>query len=133
MSIMKEKALSLALGLSRDIMKELRSSYNEGIDWYKVESRKPQHLWEIEWTEEGIDKLKANIGFEEPEDIQIPEQKRGTVYAKYKNPKVLGVMIDGENFNALCKDSGKFHIGMPVDLRWDGARWCVLRHPRFNG
>jgi hypothetical protein len=22
---------------------------------------------------------------------------------------------------------------MPVDVRWDGARWTVVRHPRFNG
>ena len=130
---MKEKALSQALGLTRDIIKELRSSYIETIDWHRVESRKPQHLWEIEWTHEGIQKLKENIGFKEPEVIHPPEQKRGTVYAKFKNPKVIGALIDGKNYNVLCKDSSKFHIGMPVDVRWDGNRWCVVRHPRFNG
>lgn len=130
---MKEKPLALALGLSRDILKELRSSYEEGVDWIRIESRKPQHLWEVGWTGIGIDKLKANIGFKELEKLQAPDKKRGTVHNKYKNPKVIGVLIDGKDFNVLCRDSSKFHIGMPVDVRWDGSRWCVVRHPRFNG
>jgi hypothetical protein len=130
---MREKQLSIALGLGRDILKEFRASYEEGTDWFKVESRKPQHLWEVEWTDAGIAKVKENIGFKEPDIINPPEKKRGTVYAKFKNPKVIGALIDGKNYNVLCKDSTKFHIGMPVDVRWDGARWCVVRHPRFNG
>jgi hypothetical protein len=130
---MREKQLSIALGLSRDILKEFRDSYEEGADWYKVESRKPQHLWEVEWTDAGVAKVKENIGFKEPEEISPPEKKRGTVYAKFKNPKVIGVLIDGKQFNVLCKESTKFGLGMPVDVRWDGSRWCVVRHPRFNG
>jgi hypothetical protein len=130
---MREKQLSIALGLARDILKEFRSSYEEGVDWFKVESRKPQHMWEVEWTDAGIARLKDNIGFKEPEKINPPEKKRGTVYAKFKNPKVIGVLIDGKQFNVLCKESTKFGLGMPVDVRWDGNRWCVVRHPRFNG
>ena len=130
---MKEKSLSIAIGLSRDILKELRSSYSEGVDWNRLESRRPKHLWEVEWTDVGIDKLKANIGFKEAEHLVMPEKKRGTVNRKYKNPKVIGAVIDGKEHNVLCKDSSKFNIGMYVDVRWDGARWCVIRHPRFNG
>ena len=58
---MKEKALSLALGLSRDLLKELRSSYEEGLHWSRIESRKPQTLWEVEWTDAGVAKVKENI------------------------------------------------------------------------
>jgi hypothetical protein len=130
---MKEKQLSIALGLTRDILKEFRESYIEGVDWKKVESRKPQHLWEVEWSDEGIAKLKDNIGFKETEKITAPEVKRAIVFNKFKNPKVMGVTIDGVFHNVLCKDSSKFHKGMPVDVRWDGNRWCVVRHPRFNG
>jgi hypothetical protein len=130
---MREKQLSIALGLARDILKEFRSSYEEGVDWTRIESRKPQHMWEVEWTEAGIARLKENIGFKEPENINPPEKKRGIVFNKFKNPKVMGVTIDGVFHNVLCKDSSKFHKGMPVDVRWDGNRWCVVRHPRFNG
>jgi hypothetical protein len=42
-------------------------------------------------------------------------------------------MIDGKQNTVLCKESFKFGIGMPVDVRWDGARWVVVRHPRFIG
>jgi hypothetical protein len=130
---MKEKALSLALGLSRDLLKELRSSYEEGLHWKRMESRKPAHLWEVEWTDIGVSLLRENLGIKPEEKVESPEKKRGTVYCKYRNPRIIGVMIDGKEHNVLCKESVKFGIGMPVDVRWDGARWVVVRHPRFNG
>lgn len=130
---MKEKALSLALGLSRDLLKELRSSYEEGLHWSRIESRKPQTLWEVEWTDIGVSLLRENLGIKPEEVIASPAQKRGTVFCKYKNPRVIGIMIDGKQETALCRESLKFGIGMPVDVRWDGARWVVVRHPRFNG
>jgi hypothetical protein len=130
---MKEKALSLALGLSRDLLKELRSSYEEGLHWKRIESRKPSHLWEVEWAEIGISLLRENLGIKEEEVVTPPAQKRGTVYAKFRNPRIIGVLIEGKEHNVLCKESSKFGIGMPVDVRWDGARWVVVRHPRFIG
>ena len=130
---MKEKALSLALGLSRDLIKELRTSYEEGLHWKRVESRKPAHLWEIEWSEAGVALLRENLGIKPEEVVASPDVKRGTVYCKFKNPRVIGVLIDGKQNSVLCKESVKFGIGMPVDVRWDGARWVVVRHPRFIG
>ena len=130
---MKEKALSLALGLSRDLLKELRSSYEEGLHWSRIESRKPQTLWEVEWTDIGVSLLRENLGIKQEEQVASPEKKRGTVFCKYKNPRVIGVMIEGKQHPVLCRESVKFGIGMPVDVRWDGARWVVVRHPRFNG
>ena len=133
MSIMKEKELSIALGLSRDLIKELRSSYTNGLHWEKVPSRKPETLWEVRWTDEGVALLRENLGIKLEEKISPPEKKRGTVYCKFRNPRVIGVLIDGSQHNVLCRESLKFGIGMPVDVRWDGARWVVVRHPRFNG
>jgi hypothetical protein len=130
---MKEKALSLALGLSRDLLKELRTSYEEGVHWSRKESRKPQTLWEVEWSDIGVALLRENLGIAKEETIASPERKRGTVYCKYRNPRIIGVMIEGQQHSVLCRESVKFGIGMPVDVRWDGARWVVVRHPRFNG
>ena len=130
---MKEKALSLALGLSRDLLKELRTSYEEGLHWSRTESRKPAHLWEVEWSELGVSLLRENLGIAKEEFVVSPDTKRGTVFCKFKNPRVLGVIIEGKQHNVLCRESLKFGIGMPVDVRWDGARWVVVRHPRFNG
>lgn len=130
---MKEKALSLAFGLSRDLLKELRLSYEEGLHWSRIESRKPSVLWEVEWTETGVALLRENLGIAKEEQIASPDTKRGTVYCKFKNPRVIGAMIDGKQESVLCRDSSKFGIGMLVDARWDGARWVVVRHPRFVG
>ena len=130
---MKEKALSLALGLSRDLFKELRTSYIEGLHWSRIESRKPPILWEVEWSDIGVSLLRENLGIKPDEVVASPEKKRGTVYCKYKNPRIIGIMIEGKQETALCRESVKFGIGMPVDVRWDGARWVVVRHPRFNG
>lgn len=130
---MKEKDLCIAVGLSREMIKEIRDSYDKDLHWKKIESKKPEQLWEIEWTASGIELLKKNIGFKEPDVISKPEVKEGVVHTKYKNTRVLGVTIDGENQIVLCRDSNKFIINMPVSVRWDGARWCIVRHPRFYG
>lgn len=130
---MKEKELCLATGLSRDLIKELRSSYEQGVCWVRIPSRKPQHLWEIEWTEQGIAELKKNFKFKEEEKIVPPEHKSGTVNHKFINKKIIGVLIDGKEHNVVCRDSSKFGIGMPVEVKWDISRWVVARHPRFVG
>jgi hypothetical protein len=130
---MKEKDLSIAIGLSRDMLKEIREAYEQGKHWVKIESRKPEQLWEVEWTEEGIKELKKNIGFQEPEVVSKPENKTGKVVRKYANPRIIGVLINDKEYNVLCRESNKFIINMPVEVRWDGARWCIVRHPRFAG
>jgi hypothetical protein len=130
---MKEKELCIALGISRDLIKGLRGTYVEDTHWKKIPTKKPENLWQIEWTDAGIESLRANLGIKPEEEVAFPEQKRGTVYCKFRNPRVIGVMIDGKENSVLCRESAKFGIGMPVDVRWDGARWVVVRHPRFNG
>jgi len=128
---MKEKELCIALGLSRDFMKEIRTSYLEGTDWLRVESKKPKILWEVNWTDKGIFKLKENLGIKDVKEIVTPHVKTGTVCSKFKNPKVLEVLIDGIKNHVICRDSSKFSIGMEVKIKWDGIRWCIMRHPRF--
>jgi hypothetical protein len=130
---MKEKDLSIAIGLSRDMLKEIRDTYEQGKHWIKIESRKPEQLWEVEWTQEGVTELKRNIGFQEPEVVALPERKHGKVVRKFSNPRIIGVLIEDTEYNVLCRDSNKFLVNMPVDVRWDGARWCIVRHPRFAG
>lgn len=133
---MKEKDLCIAIGLSRDMLKEIRDSYEQGVHWDKVPTNRPEQLWEVNWTDEGVKLLKKNIGFQEPEAVYIPEKKSGKVVRKYNNPRVVGVVLDDEpdkEHNVLCRDSNKFIINMPVSVRWDGARWCIVRHPRFHG
>ena len=133
---MKEKDLSVAIGLSRDMLAEIRDSYEQGIHWERIPNNRPEQLWEVRWTEEGIKLLKKNIGFAEPETVSVPERKKGKVVRKYNNPRVIGVVLDDQpdkEHNVLCRESNKFIINMPVEVRWDGARWCIVRHPRFAG
>lgn len=130
---MKEKELCLLLGITRDTIKELRSTLSEGVHWNRIKSRKPEKLWEVEWTEEGVAAVYDVIGVKEVEKPLPPEQKRGTISAKHRNPRILSVLIDGKTCTVLCRDSSKFGIGMSVDVRWDGGRWVVVRHPRFAG
>jgi len=69
---MKEKELSIALGLSRDLLKEFRDSYIEREDWKRIPSNKPEKLWEVEWTPEGVLKLRKNLGMLTQEAIAPP-------------------------------------------------------------
>lgn len=130
---MKEKDLCISTGLSRDLIKEIREAYDEGLHFTRTESTNPEDMWEVEWTETGVKALRVNLGIQEHEVLAFPAKKRGKVFHKYKNPRTLGVHIDGELHTVICRDSSKFAIGMPVDIRWDGARWVIVRHPRFNG
>lgn len=135
-SSMKEKDLCIAIGLSREMFKEIRDLYEQGVHWNKIPTNRPEQLWEVNWTEEGIKLLKKNLGFNEPEQVALPDRKKGKVVRKYVNPRIIGIVLDDEpnkEHNVLCRESNKFNVNMPVEVRWDGARWCILRHPRFNG
>lgn len=131
---MKEKELCVSLGISREQLKAIRAAATEGLHYTRIESKKPKHLWEVRWTENGVHLVQSSLGMNPVEEkVERVGEKRGTVYCKYQNPRVLGVLIDGKQENVLCRDSGKFGIGMNVDIRWDGSRWVVSRHPRFVG
>lgn len=131
---MNEKELSITLGLSREILKEIRAEFKRDVHWTRVESKKPEHLWEVRWTDVGISELKNKVGMNDSSEIKPEETtKEGTVNGKFKNQKMLSVLIDGKQANVLCRDSSKFGLGMHVKVRWDGVRWCVARHPRFVG
>lgn len=130
---MTEKELSISIGLSRETIKVLRSSYTENVHWVRIASKKPEHLWSIDWTDQGVDALRLNLGIGPKEEQSSVPNKEGKVKGKYKNPRIMCITINGKDYNVLCKDSSKFVIGMNVDVKWDGVRWCVARHPRFNG
>jgi len=131
---MNEKELSITLGLSREILKEMREQFTKDVHWTRLESKKPQHLWEVRWTDAGIAELKNKVGMNESSEIKTENTvKEGTVHGKFKNQKMIAVLVDGKPENVLCRDSSKFGLGMPVKIRWDGVRWCVARHPRFIG
>jgi hypothetical protein len=130
---MKEKELCISLGLSRTQIRELRQKYTEGEDWVVVPSKRPKNLWEVKWTNAGLAKLKGTVGVQEKEELVPPTTYKATVTARYPNPRILQVEMQGAKHNVLCRDNTKFRAGMPVWLRWDGARWVVARHPRFDG
>lgn len=131
---MTEKDLAISLGVSRDQIKEIRATAQEGVHFTRKESKKPQHLWEISWKEEGVKFVMDAIGLDHKQEAPAPvDEKRGTVSNKFMNIRCLGVLIDGKQETVLCKDNRKFGIGMPVSVRWDGSRWVVSRHPRYVG
>ena len=133
MKNMKEKELCITLGLSRTQIRELRQKYTEGEDYVVVPSKRPKNLWEVKWTESGVEKLRDTIGVTEAEALVPPSNYKATVTGRFPNPRILQVEMQGVKHNVLCRDNSKFKTGMPVWLRWDGSRWVVARHPRFDG
>lgn len=130
---MKEKELSVALGLTRDVLKQMRSKYAEGEDWVRVPSNKPKNLWEVQWTENGLRKLRETIGVVPEEEIVPPSMHKGKVVSRFTNKHWLQAEFSGVKHNVFCRDNTKFTAGMPVWAKWDGGRWVVVRHPRFFG
>lgn len=130
---MKEKELSLAIGLSRDVLKKMRSDYSEGVDWNRIKSRKPQSMWEVQWTDDGVRKLREKLGLKQEDVVEKPKIFKGTVVRRFLNKRMLQVFIDNKEESVLCKDNSKFIPNMPVWVKWDGRHWVINRHPRFNG
>ena len=132
---LKEKDLCISLGISRDVIKTIRDSIADGEPefWIRIPSKKPKNLWEVRWTPKGIDRLKNLVQLKPEETLDKPSVKKGIMKTRFKNNRLIQVEIDGKIESVLCRDSGKFMAGMPVWVKWDGARWVVNRHPRFNG
>ena len=130
---MKEKDLSVALGLTRDVLKKMRSEYAEGEDWVRIPSKKPKNLWEVQWTDKGLEKLRDVVGVVPEEEIVPPAMHKGKVIARYPNQRFIQVELQGAKHVVLCRDNTKFVKDMPVWLRWGGNSWVVARHPRFPG
>ncbi len=88
---MKEKELCIVLGLSRTQMRDLRSQHKEGDDWIIIPSKRPKNLWEVKWTDKGVDKLKGTIGVKETETLVPPTVYKATVIGRFPNPRILQV------------------------------------------
>jgi hypothetical protein len=143
----KEVDLVRLLGLSRMELIGYRKEGKalEGKHWGKVSSARPEKLWAIKWTDEGLKWLQGEAKIEDDvvafaAEAAVEEVvKEAEVVAKYRNPRILGcVIIDPRNgrrtpVNVLVRDSKNFVAGMMVPLRWDVNRWVAAKHPRFGG
>lgn len=134
---MTEKELSEKLGLSREALKTMRKKYQEGVDFTRIESKRPQKMWEVRWTEIGYEKLMAEMGFKQEETKVVKEQPifsaTGKVIGKYHNPRIIQCEVNGKPEMVLVRDSDFFVVGMEVPLRRDGDRLVAARHPRKPG
>jgi hypothetical protein len=133
----ERKTFALQLDSQEILLKKfvIRTKYKVRIGG-KFNLINQNNYGKLNGLETGIAKLKKNIGFKDKEEIKVPENKKGKVVRKYTNPRIIGVVLDDEpekEHNVLCRESNKFILNMPVEVRWDGARWCIVRHPRFNG
>ena len=143
----KEGDLARLLGLQRNELVMMRRDGRalEGKHWGKEANGKPEKLWAIKWTDEGLKWLQGEANIEDDvvafaaEAAEEKVVKEAEVVAKYRNPRILGgEIIDPRNgrrtpVTVLVRDSKNFVAGMMVPLRWDVNRWVAAKHPRFGG
>ena len=134
---MNERELSEKLGLSREVLKEMRSKYTEGVHFERVASKRPQKLWEVKWTEAGYNELMKSVGLTDTETKKVAEEPifsaTGKVTGKFNNRRLVQCEVDGKQHMVLVRDSDYFTIGMEVPLRRDGDRLVASKHPRKPG
>jgi hypothetical protein len=134
---MTEKELCEKLGLSREAIKAVRKGYLEGTDFVRIESKRPQKMWEVKWTDVGYEKLMAEMGFKTEETKAVKEEPvfsaTGKVTGKFNNRRLIQCEVDGKPQMVLVRDSDFFVVGMEVPLRRDGERLVAARHPRKPG
>ncbi len=134
---MTERELSEKLGFSREALKAIRKKYSEGTDFVRIESKRPQKMWEVRWTDVGYEKLMAEMGFKAEETQVVKEEPvfsaTGKVTGKFQNKRLIQCEVDGKPQMVLVRDSDFFIVGMEVPLRRDGERLIAARHPRKPG
>ena len=134
---MTEKELCEKLGFSREAIKAIRKKYLEGSDFVRIESKRPQKMWEVKWTDVGYEKLMAEMGFKIEETKAVKEEPvfsaTGKVMGKFNNRRLIQCEVDGKPQMVLVRDSDFFVVGMEVPLRRDGERLVAARHPRKPG
>lgn len=134
---MKEKELSEKLGFSREALKNMRADYQEGVHFRRIPSKRPERMWEVDWTDEGYSALMKKTGFKEEEAQKVKEEPifsaTGKVIGKFNNRRLIQCDVDGKPQMVLVRDSDFFIVGMEVPLRRDGERLVAARHPRKPG
>lgn len=131
-----DKQLSDLTGISRAKLKELREGLEQGKHWFKEPSKRPEKLWEVKWTPEGVAAFKAKAGLKEEETVEpvsLPEVEGVVERNDWANTRIITVKAGERSVNAMCRDAKMFRMGMPVRIRQDGEKWVVARHPRFQG
>lgn len=134
---MTDKELCEKLGFSREALKDIRKKYQEGTDFVRVPSKRPQKMWEVQWTDVGYEKLMADMGFKTEETKAVKEapvfSATGKMTGKFNNKRLIQCEVDGKPQMVLVRDSDFFIVGMEVPLRRDGDRLVASRHPRKPG
>lgn len=136
MSGITDRELSDLTGISRAKLKQIREELQVGVHWYKEPSKRPEKMWEVKWTPEGVKAFKAKAGLKDEEPVEaVPHNELDGVVQRndWANSRIITVSAGDRLFNAMCRDAKMFRMGMPVRIRQDGERWVVARHPRFQG
>lgn len=131
-----DRQLSDLTGISRAKLKQFREELNEGVHWFKIKSNRPEKLWEVNWTPEGVKAFKDKAGLKDEEVVEaVPHNEAEGVVSRndWVNTRVITVKVGEHSVNAMCRDAKMFRMGMLVKIRQDGDKWVVARHPRFQG
>lgn len=152
----KESDLSKEIGIPRSEFKAIRKTLAEkhdlGILWYREESKKPEHLRSIYWTEVGVYYLRTYLKVKEewnketsvPVDLGVmtKEQFNETVNNslwvgkvvrnKYKNRRIVMVEHEiGYKCNVTCKDNAMYSLHSYVVVDSKNFNHCI-RKPAYK-
>lgn len=152
----KESDLCKEFGLPRSefklIRKNLADKHDLGILWYREESKKPEHLRSVYWTDVGVYYLRTYLKVKEewnketsvPVDLGVmtKEQFNETVNNslwvgkvvrnKYKNKRIVMVEHDiGYKCNVACKDNAMYSLHSYVVVDSKNLKHCI-RKPQYK-
>ena len=122
------------LGFGKSEIKAFRSSAPEG-SWYKEKSNKPEKLWTVLWTENGIkwliDSLSKKIDVNTEETKEEATKKTDEFECKvllcnFPNKRLVKIEKDGIAVMAVCRDNSKMKPNMIVKVKYRGNKLYVI-------
>jgi hypothetical protein len=136
MSNMKESDLRDRLGIGKPEMKAFREKAPAGY-WEKEKSNKPEKLWAVIWSDEGVEWLSKELNVKtdevkvEPEEVECKVLKSG-----FMNQRLVQVEKNGVKIMAVCKDNRLIKPNVIVKVRFRGGFACVTaitkNHMKFK-
>jgi len=120
--MVEQQKLAKDLGVTARDLQVRRKRLQEGFH-YRESGRS------YKWTDEGRDQVMFDMGL-----LPHPPSHVAEVSGKLpRNQRLVNAKVMGEEYLVKVKDNGKYSKRFLFPVKWDGAGFYAVRHPRIRG
>jgi len=120
--MVEQQKLAKDLGVTARDLQARRKKLLEGFHYVKAGKS-------YRWTEEGGDQVMFDMGL-----LPHPPSHVAEVSGKVpRNQRLVNARVMGEEYLVKVKDNSMYSKRFLFPVKWDGAGFYAVRHPRVRG